>query len=40
MFDKKIEREINSLFLKKDYQALVRFSEEKTIPYKIIMASP
>ena len=34
MFDKKIEREINSLFLKKDYQALVRFSEEKTIPYK------
>ena len=34
MIDKKIEKEINNLFLKKKFKDLIIFAEKKTAPYK------
>ena len=34
MIDKKVEKEINNLFLKKKFKDLISFAEKKTVPYK------
>ena len=34
MIDKKVEKEINNLFLKKNFKDLINFAEKNTAPYK------